>query len=70
MLSPFAYMLLSVWGETIIYLWVKDMYVNPLGLAKKVVGVIEMTYLCDARYSFVLLRPKNEVKFLTQSADK
>ena len=29
-----------------------------------------MTLLYDARYSFVLLRPKNEVKLLTQSAAK
>ena len=35
-------------------------------MTQKVVGVIEMTYLYDARYSFVLFRPKNEVKFLTQ----
>ena len=33
-------------------------------------SVIEMTLLYDARYSFVLLRPKNEVKLSTQSADK
>ena len=29
-----------------------------------------MTFLYDARYLFVLLRPKNEVKLLTQSAAK
>ena len=29
-----------------------------------------MTFLYDARYSVVLLRPKNEVKLLTQSAAK
>ena len=29
-----------------------------------------MTFLYDARYSIVLLRPKNEVKPLTQSAEK
>ena len=29
-----------------------------------------MTYLYDARYSVVLLRPKDEVKLLTQSAAK
>ena len=29
-----------------------------------------MTFLYDARYSSVLLRPKNEVKLSTQSADK
>ena len=34
----------------------------------KVVSVIEMTLLYDARYSFFLLKPKNEVKLLTQSA--
>jgi len=39
-------------------------------MTQKVVGVIEMTYLYDARYSFVLLRPKNDSKFLTQSAAK
>ena len=36
----------------------------------KVVSVIEMTFLYDARYSVVLLRQKNEVKLLTQSAAK
>ena len=29
-----------------------------------------MTFLYDARYSIVLLSPKNEVKLLTQSAAK
>ena len=29
-----------------------------------------MTFLYDAQYSFVLLRPTNEVKLSTQSADK
>ena len=29
-----------------------------------------MTFLYDARYSIVLLRPKNDLKFSTQSADK
>ena len=29
-----------------------------------------MTFLYDARYSIVLLRPKNEVKLLHQSAEK
>ena len=33
-------------------------------------SVIGMTFLYDARYSDVLLRPKNEVKLLTQSAEK
>ena len=36
----------------------------------KVVSVIEMTLPYDAQYSFVLLKPKNEVKLSTQSADK
>ena len=36
----------------------------------KVVSVIEMTFLYDARYSVVLLRPKNEVKPPTESAEK
>ena len=36
----------------------------------KVVSAIEMTFLCDAQYLIVLLRPKNEVKILTQSAAK
>ena len=39
-------------------------------MTQKIVSVIEMTYLYDCRYSFVLLRPKMEVKVLTQSADK
>ena len=34
------------------------------------VSVIEMTFLYDARYSIVLLSPKNEGKLLTQSAAK
>ena len=34
------------------------------------VNVIKMTLLYDARYLFVLLRPKNEVKLSTQSAEK
>ena len=29
-----------------------------------------MTFLYDAEYSVVLLRPKNEVKLSTQSAEK
>ena len=33
-------------------------------------SVIGMTFLYDAGYSVVLLRPKNEVKPLTQSAEK
>ena len=37
-------------------------------MTQKVIGVIEMTYLYDDRCSFVLLRPKNEVKLPTQSA--
>ena len=63
--------LLSVWGEIIIYLWVKDWgtYVNPLGMTQKVVGVIEMNYLYDTWYSFVLLRPNNKVNLPTQSAE-
>ena len=32
------------------------------------VSVIGMTFLYDAKYSVVLLRPKHEVKLLTQSA--
>ena len=33
-------------------------------------SVIGMTFLCDAGHSVVLLRQKNEVKPLTQSAEK
>ena len=36
----------------------------------KVVSVIEMTLLYDARYSIALIRPKNKVKLLTQTAEK
>jgi len=36
----------------------------------KVASVIGMTFLYDAGYSIVLLRPKNEVKLSTQSAEK
>ena len=36
----------------------------------KVASVIGMTFLYDAGYSAVLLRPKNEVKSLPQSAEK
>ena len=41
---------------------------NSLEMTEKIVSVIEMTLLYDAQYSIVLLRPKNEVKLLTQSA--
>ena len=43
---------------------------KPLRNGLKVVSVIEITLLYDARYSFVLLRLKNELKLSTQSADK
>ena len=33
----------------------------------KLDSITKMTFLYDARYSVVLLRPKNEVKPLTQS---
>ena len=36
----------------------------------KVASVIGMTFLYDAGYSVDLLRPKNEVKPFTQSAEK
>ena len=36
----------------------------------KVASVIDMTFLYDAIYSVVLLRPKNEVEPLSQSAEK
>ena len=39
-------------------------------MTKKLVSVIEMTLLYAARYSFVLLRPKNKIKLSTQSAHK
>ena len=32
-------------------------------------SIIEMTFLYDARYSIVLLRPKSRVRLLTQSAE-
>ena len=44
--------------------------VNLLESISKIDSVIEMTFLYDARYSWVLLRPKNEPKLSTQSADK
>ena len=44
--------------------------VNLLKMTKKLVSVIEMTLLYAAQYSFVVLRPKIEVKLSTQSADK
>ena len=37
---------------------------------QSMLSVIEMTFFYDARYSIALLRPKNEVKPLTQSAAK
>ena len=46
------------------------MHVNPLEMTSKVASVIGMTFLYDAGYSIVLLRRKNEVKPLTQSAEK
>ena len=36
----------------------------------KVASVIGMTFLYDAGYSIVLLRPKHEVEPLSQSAEK
>ena len=45
------------------------MQVNLLESILKVDSVIEMTFLYDARYSIVLLRPKNRLKLLTQSAE-
>ena len=43
---------------------------RSLLLSTYLFGVIEMTSLYDARYSVVLLRLKNEVKPLSQSAEK
>ena len=45
-------------------------HVNPLEMTIKVASVIDMIFLYDAGYPVVLLRPKNEVKLLTQSAAK
>ena len=45
-------------------------HVKPLEMTYKVASVIGMTFLYDAGYSVVLLRPKNEVKLPTQSAEK
>ena len=39
-------------------------------MTQNLVSVIEMTLLYAAQYSFVLLRPKKEVKLSTQSPDK
>ena len=39
-------------------------------MTKKVASVIGMTFLYDAGYSVGLLRPKNEVKPLTQNTEK
>ena len=44
--------------------------VNLLEMTQKLVSVIEMTLPHAAQYSFLLLRPKIEVKLSTQSADK
>ena len=43
---------------------------KPLRNDLKVVRAIGITFLYDAGYSVVLLRPKNEVKPLTQSVEK
>ena len=40
---------------------------KPLRNGLKVVSVIEITLLYDARYSFVLLRLKNKVKLVQKS---
>ena len=45
-------------------------HANPLEMSWKVVSVIEMTLLYDARHSIALLRPKNNVKLLTRAAEK
>ena len=39
-------------------------------MTQKLVSVVEMTHLCAAQYTFVLVRPKIEVKLSTQSADE
>ena len=41
---------------------------NPLGMTKKVVSVIEMTSMYAAWYSIFLPRQNNEVKLSTQGA--
>ena len=43
---------------------------KPLQNDLKMASVIGMTFLYDAGYSIVLLRPKNEVKPMSQSAEK
>ena len=45
-----------------------EAYKPPINYLK-IVGVIEITHLYGASGSFVLLRPKNRVKLLTQSAE-
>ena len=47
----------------------QEKHVNTLEMIIKVASVIGMTFLYDAGYSVVLLRSKNEVKPLTQSAE-
>ena len=44
--------------------------VNLLKMTPKLVSVIEMALLYANQYSFVILRPKIEVKLSTKSADK
>ena len=49
---------LSVWGQQIFMLGSKIEACKPPKNDLKVVSVIEMTFLYDARYSLVLLRQK------------
>ena len=43
---------------------------KPSGNDLKIVSVIEMTFLYDAQYSVILLRPKNGVNLLNESVAK
>ena len=49
--------------------WTIDQ-VDLLKMPQKLVSVIDMTFLYDAQYSILLLRPKNDLKLSTQSADQ
>ena len=51
-----------------LWLWKLLKQLNPLGTTQKLVSVIDMTNMYGARGSFTLLRPRNPIKLLPQSA--
>ena len=66
-LSTFTYCLFGVKPYFKVVLEVEAS--RPPRFDLKVVSVVETTFLYDAWYSVVLLRPKHELKLPTQSAE-